>query len=143
MLKKLRDVTPKEFNQWLKENCIEKDLDCKECVFREINCCKSDPFVWVNNKKSYSKTVLSKKIEVSKINILTKKEKKYLSFVIKPFRDEIIFIRKSADDYDDIKFEWLTFVLQDGLFSLPSFKPNTMYKNMEIRKKYTLEELGL
>lgn len=26
MIKKLRDVTPKEFNQWLKENCIEKNI---------------------------------------------------------------------------------------------------------------------
>ena len=136
MLEKLRNAS-KEFIEWKRKNCI-LDAECSKCVFKGYYCDRFSERVWVENKRKF----LNKKIEVSKINILTKKEKKYLSFVIKPFRDKIIFIRKSADD-DDIKFEWLTFVLQDELFSLPTFKPNTMYKNMKIRKKYTLEELGL
>lgn len=70
--------------------------------------------------------------------ILDEKEKEYLSAVIKPFRDRVKFIAKRImfDDY-------ICIGLNDEAISLPYFKKGTMYKGMELYKKYTLKELGL
>lgn len=77
--------------------------------------------------------------------VLNKAEKEYLSAVIKPFRDKVKFIRLPSYEclnlthtcmrmYGDCRCE---------LVKLPSFKIGTMYKGMELDRKYTLEELGL
>ena len=76
--------------------------------------------------------------------ILDKKEKEYLSAVIKPFRDKVIAIIKynGGDDRYYIQIA----VKQSGFFeyvNLPYFKKGTMYNGMELDKEYTLEELGL
>lgn len=71
--------------------------------------------------------------------ILDKCERKYLSAVIKPFRNEILTIEKACYKED----EWLYFTMNRGDFTLPYFKTGTMYKGMKQLKKYTLEELGL
>ena len=70
--------------------------------------------------------------------ILDEEEKEYLSAVIRPFKDRIEFISKSRmfDDY-------ICIGLNDEAISLPYFKKGTMYKGMELYKKYTLKELGL
>ena len=70
--------------------------------------------------------------------ILTDKEKEYLSAVIKPFRDRVSSISK------DGPLEYITISLDGDDFAiLPNFKVGTMYKGMEINKRYNLEELGL
>ena len=73
--------------------------------------------------------------------ILDDVERKYLSAVIRPFRDNICTISKLRNG----KHEWLNFISKDegGRFYLPDFKTGTMYKGMELNRKYTLEELGL
>lgn len=70
--------------------------------------------------------------------ILDEKEKEYLSAVIRPFKDRIEFIakRRMFDDY-------ICIGLNNEAMSLPYFKKGTMYKGMELNKKYTLKELGL
>ena len=76
-----------------------------------------------------------------KKEILDKVEKEYLSAVIKPFKEKVIGIdiRKfSASKY----YLSIDMIGNDG-FTFPNFKQGTMYKNMEINRKYTLEELGL
>lgn len=85
--------------------------------------------------------------------ILDDAERRYLSAVIKPFRNGVKYIKKhrgtinSGTDYDSItvvvdakiaKKEVTTFWL-----TLPGFKAGAMYKGMEPEKHYTLEELGL
>lgn len=75
-------------------------------------------------------------------DILSDKEKEYLSTVIKPFRDEVEFIMK--DYTDDDKQEYIEIAIKDEVSILfPYFKKSTMYASMERCKKYTLEELGL
>lgn len=80
-----------------------------------------------------------------KEQILDDAEKRYLSAVIRPFRNSVNYICKiesimrngsqfikistGADDYDSI--------------FLPFFASGTMYKGMEAGKHYTLEKLGL
>lgn len=73
--------------------------------------------------------------------ILTDKEREYLSTVIKPFRNRVVWIKKQ--DYypygQYIKIE----IKKDVPVAFPLFEENKYYKNMEVDKKYTLEELGL
>jgi hypothetical protein len=76
-------------------------------------------------------------------DILNSREKEYLSNVIKPFRDSAINIKK-FESYRDRQKEYITiYIKNDFAINLPNFEKNTMYKNMEINKAYTLEELGL
>lgn len=76
-------------------------------------------------------------------DILTAKEKEYLSNIIKPFRDKVTKIEKFEDSRDRQKKYITIYIKDDFAINLPNFKKNTMYKNMEINKVYTLEELGL
>lgn len=88
--------------------------------------------------------------------ILDDAEKKYLSAVIKPFRSKIYTIVKWRSNSGDS--EWLSFIGKVkqyydehgnlctnnfGTFYLPSFKAGTMYKGMQVGRKYKLEELGI
>ena len=73
-------------------------------------------------------------------NILDDKEKEYLASVIKPFRDKITYIAKAPCN---VESEFIRIDLGDDSCILPCFKKNTMYKNMEANKGYTLKELEL
>lgn len=78
--------------------------------------------------------------------ILTEKEKEYLSAVIKPFRDRIISIRKykyNQDEYIGIYVKYYAETGESEMITLPLFKEGTIYKGIELKKYYTLEELGL
>ena len=77
--------------------------------------------------------------------ILDTEEKAYLEAVLRPFKDRVVCIHKSSIDdceYLVINFKSAIYNCIES-FSLPYFKPNTMYKGMEKRKGYTLKELGL
>lgn len=76
--------------------------------------------------------------------ILDKKEKEYLSAVIKPFKNRINKIVKMPN-YDDLEKEFISinFIDNDDDLDFPLFKKDTMYKNMKSKKSYTLKELGL
>ena len=71
--------------------------------------------------------------------ILTEREKAYLSAVIKPFRGKVGHVKK----IDCGKKEFLKIYLEDDNIPFPFFTKGTMYKGMECEKEYTLEELGL
>lgn len=73
--------------------------------------------------------------------ILEECEKKYLSAVIKPFRDIVTNISKESDLREEVIA--ISYKYNLYKFHLPPFKKGTMYKNMERNKEYTLEELGL
>lgn len=80
------------------------------------------------------------KIYDRKEEILDAKEKEYLSNVIRPFRDKVKYITKE----DGCNTEFIHIKLFDNdTTNLPYFKQNTMYKNMELSKEYTLAELGI
>lgn len=80
--------------------------------------------------------------EVEK-EILDEEEKKYLSALIKPFKNRVEYIIKklsfckSAAEYIVIE------LINDHYIMLPYFDKRTMYKGMELEKEYTLKELGL
>ena len=75
--------------------------------------------------------------------ILDAEEKEYLSNIIKPFRDRVTKIAKFEDSKDRQKEYIIIYIKDDCAIILPNFKKNTMYQNMELDERYTLEELGL
>ena len=74
-------------------------------------------------------------------DILTEKEKAYLSAVIKPFMNNVMSIRKRRSITNEEEF--ISIELKRDFFSLPFFAKGTMYKGMKKNKLYTLKELGL
>ena len=78
----------------------------------------------------------------SKSEILDEAEKRYLRGVIRPFRSKVLQIAKKYDNFTGL--EYIRIIIKDDVsLEFPSFSKNTMYKSMELDKKYTLEELGL
>lgn len=74
--------------------------------------------------------------------ILDDIERKYLSAVIKPFKNRVKSINKVVCR-NDLAFIRLTFDENDHVY-FPYFRLKSgMYKGMENNKDYTLEELGL
>ena len=102
---------------------------------------------------TFYRELLNGQCEVIKLPkpILDDIEKEYLSNVIKPFRNQVKFIEKNlgTDQYDN-KYEFISFYLNsvkvnsfDEILDFPYYKANTMYKGMELDKKYSVEDLGL
>ena len=88
--------------------------------------------------------LLDGKYEVVKIpeSILTEQEKCYLSTVIKSYRKKVEYICKLT--YHEYDKEYLYISLNNGTTTrLPDFDTNTMYKCMELGRRYSLMELGL
>ena len=77
--------------------------------------------------------------------ILDTEEKAYLEAILRPFKNRVLRIHKSSlDDYEYLWFGVKSAVFKGlEIFTFPSFKPDTMYKGMEVNKKYTPKELGL
>ena len=87
--------------------------------------------------------------------ILDDVEKEYLSAVIKPFRNRILYIAKSetVKTYDNPNpkiYECIYIMYKDSpkkknpfYMGFPCFERGTMYKGMKLNREYLLEELGL
>ena len=59
--KKLRDLTPEEWDKWHRKNCG----NCNKCIFNNVICEKSsENWSWVNNKDLYSDKFLDQEVEV-------------------------------------------------------------------------------
>jgi hypothetical protein len=84
-----------------------------------------------------------KKVYEVEQEILDEEEKKYLSAVIKPFKNRVEYIIKKLSSCNSTAEYIVIEVINEGCIALPYFKKDTMYKGMEIDKEYTLKELGL
>lgn len=97
---------------------------------------------WEDGESTYIEDII-------KPQILNDAEKKYLSAVIKPFRDKVNFICKvnyyNNPEVDVHKAQHIVIGLNDNSpeVVLPLFKAGTMYKGMVAGHVYILEELGL
>ena len=61
--KKLRDLTPKEWDKWIDKECFL--TSCDNCSFRNVSCSRSiNKQSWFNNKDLYSEKFLDQEIEV-------------------------------------------------------------------------------
>ena len=149
--KKLRDLTFEEYKDWKFKNCTPIKT-CTKCEFGCVTCSwfPNEKTCWVYNKNSYSDKFLNQETEIE-IDILDKVEKEYLRNVIKPFRNNIQYIIKQTGP-NHFNTEYITIFINttpnidwvgQEYIVFPMFKKGTMYKNMEVDRKYTLEELGL
>ncbi len=87
-------------------------------------------------------------VEIEKVpEILDEKEKEYLSIIIKPFKERVNYIEKMSifnNEFIIINVKnYKSEINNNDNLILPEFKRSTMYKNMELRKQYTLKELNL
>lgn len=78
--------------------------------------------------------------------VLDDVERRYLKQVFRPFHKRIISVCKKSSN--DEETEWLFLNLKplnnlEDYMTFPIFEAGTMYKNMELNKNYTLEELGI
>lgn len=82
------------------------------------------------------------KLKCEPAPVLDDVEKRYLKNVIRPFKGEVNYIVKwQSDTYKSRQF--LHIDTRIGNIQLPYFEKDTMYKNMEPDKEYTLKELGI
>lgn len=88
----------------------------------------------------FTASILDWMAQEYKPEILDKVEKKYLSEVIRPFREEVIAIKKLEVPSGR---EYILIILKDDGMHFPCFKKDTMYRGMELEKRYTPEELGI
>lgn len=92
--------------------------------------------------------LLTGRLEIEK-PILNDVERRYLENVLKPFKNRILFAKKTTiydtdSDYEYVLFKVVTPDNEDyNYLNLPYFIKGTMYKEMKIDKDYSLEELGL
>ena len=138
---KLRDLTYEQYREWEYQNCNKKITNCEKCIFDNVRCDSYLNCCWINHKELYSETFLDQEVEIEVEPILTDKEREYLRAVVNPFRNRVVWIKKQ-DYYPDgqyIKIE----IKKDVPVVFPLFEENKYYKNMEVDKEYTLEELGL
>ena len=99
-----------------------------------------EPVAELNDKKE-PLDVFRKWLDMEhKEPILDEAERAYLSAVIRPFRKSVISIEKSKAYGDG---EAICINTEKRYIVFPPFEEGTMYKGMEWRKEYTLEELGL
>ena len=84
-------------------------------------------------------------VTIIPILILDDAEKRYLSSIIRPFKDQVIAIAKRSANYG----EFIDIMIDEGEIGdcgniyLPYFKPYSMYKGMKVNREYTLDQLGL
>ena len=103
-----------------------------------------EEIIWESS--SMLQDLLLGKFTIVKIpkSILDDAEKKYLSAVIKPFRNKVEWVRKFSSpnhrEYIKISYQDST---HSNVLNFPDFKLGTMYRGMKIGKAYTLKELGL
>lgn len=84
-------------------------------------------------------------LEECKDPVLDEVERKYLSEVIRPFKNYVTGITKIKGEYEKGK-QYIRIIVNKYMteyMNLPYFEENTMYKCMEVNKEYSLEELGL
>lgn len=107
---------------------------CRICLFNKGATCSEARKEWLNQE----------------VEILDEIEKSYLRSIIKPFIEQVMFIRKnnylstaqfiSIGYYETKNLEPKS---HSSIISLPFFAKGTMYKGMEVERKYSVKELGL
>ena len=108
--------------------CVNSDILKLDC-FKSCSECKKAAMKWL--------------LEEYKEPILDDTDKKYLSAVIKPFRNKVKYIAKFKSACSENE-QYIHIGFYEGShLTFPYFKENSMYKGMVLKKAYTPEELGL
>lgn len=78
-----------------------------------------------------------------KEEVLDETEKRYLSNIIRPFKNQVQYIVKYDNPLRTEKEHLRIKLINDEEINFPDFKKDSMYKGMKEGKKYTLKKLGL
>ena len=78
-----------------------------------------------------------------KEEVLDETEKRYLSNIIRPFKNQVQYIVKYDNPLRTEKEYLRIKLINDEEMNFPDFKKDSMYKGMKEGKKYTLKKLGL
>lgn len=105
---------------------------------RGIELVKENKTFFKKLPNDYTGTIEVENGYIVEKEILDEEEKEYLSAVIRPFKDRVDYIEKVENI-----LEYIAIDLNNERLSFPFFDKGTMYKGMELNKKYTLKELGL
>lgn len=131
---------------------IKQGYKFRELTWKRENIEKYDYDILLNNKcigkvkDSYPSLVIQTWLDMEHVEpILDEAEKRYLSAVIRPFKDQIISIYKEqfGFNHESIIIEYYDFDRSQSTLCLPQFEKSSMYAGMECDRKYTLEELGI
>ncbi len=155
---KLKNMTKEQWDKNRHSLCnLVSNACCENCIFQYAGGCSDSIYrsSWINHKDFYSNKFLDQEVEIEiPDDILTKEEKEYLSTIIKPFRNDVIYIAKykftgciEITEYYHIRISVKSKVKRepDETIDLPRFPclDNEKYKGMKVGKQYTLEDLGL
>ena len=130
-IEKYKEIVLKHLSSCAIETDIRKQgekaaIDCPHTSCEE---CQEKLFKWLLSE--YKKPILD---DV---------ERKYLSDVIRPFRNKVEYIAKFKSACSENE-QYIHILFYEGHYlSFPYFKANSMYKGMKLNKAYTLKELGL
>ena len=132
-IEKYKDEIIEEYQNLLITTDIDTDGNKMNTAIKIVasekcnKCLKGakEPFMWL--LEEYTEPILD---EV---------EKRYLAYVIRPFRDKVRCITKCSNGREWIAIE----IINDVKINFPYFEKGSMYRGMELERKYTLEELGL
>lgn len=121
----------------------------KDIVLENVDACSIDDKLRKMNVSAYCKVYNCEECKERFLNwlleeyeepVLDEVERKYLSDVIKPFGHRVSYIvkRLNGSGY------YIAIIVNNfDVMNLPYFTRNTMYKGMEVNRKYKLKELGL
>ena len=140
-MKEVAKMLDVEINEEFKIEGYDDYLKFKFTEDRFLQSC-GDVYGWVDSISIM--TVLEGRAKIIKLPkpVLTNEEKEYLLYVIKPFREDVLKISKFKSKVLNNK-EVIGFETPNGFMIFPPFEKDKMYKNMELNKGYTLDELGL
>lgn len=129
----------KEILEFINESILlrKKFLDEHTGILGEIKY----PSV-IRCKKELSIFEQIKKELLEKETVLDDVERDYLKSVLKPFKKKAYYVVKLPSKMG-LQEEYICAYVGKDAFVFPNFKKGTMYKNMELRKNYTLKELGI
>lgn len=125
----------------------------KDYLVKAIALCNSDKLLklagidlteaYAANYYESKKSLVDWLLQDYKEPILEEDERKYLSDVIRPFRNKVEYIAKFKSACSENE-QYIHILFYEGHYlSFPYFKANSMYKGMKLNKAYTLKELGL
>ena len=140
-MKEVAQLLGVEIEEEFKIEGYDDYLKFKFTENRFLQSC-GDVYGWVDSISIM--TVLEGRAKIIKLPkpVLTDEEKEYLSYVIKPFREDVLKISKFKSKVLKNK-EVIGFETPNGFMIFPPFEKDKMYKNMELNKGYTLDDLGL
>lgn len=133
------DIRYMTFNVSQNQNGIVKSID----IYYDVKRIKKIKFLSETSATQAMNVIGNWLEEEYEPEILTEKEKAYLSAVVKPFREKVESIKKFENYYSAQEYIHIAMKKGTDYCSLPWFRKGTMYKGMEAYKAYTLEELGL